>query len=64
MLISLSHNAFVKGRQIQDNSLVAYEVFHFLKLRKVTTKFKLAMKIHMNKAYDRIEWDFFEVVMV
>lgn len=55
---------FCGRRHIQDNILVAYEVFHFLKLRKVKTKFELAMKIDMNKAYDRIEWDFLEAVMV
>lgn len=55
MLISFSHNAFVKGRQIQDNILVAHEVFHFLKLRKVKMKFELVMKIDTNKVYDMIE---------
>ncbi|KAB2625226.1 ribonuclease H protein [Pyrus ussuriensis x Pyrus communis] len=64
MRISPSQNAFVEGRQIQDNILVAHEVFHLLKLRKVKTKFELAMKIDMNKAYDRIEWNFLEAVMV
>lgn len=39
-------------------------MFHFLKLRKMKTKFELAMKIDMNKAYDRIEWDFFEAFMI
>lgn len=48
----------------QDNILVAHEVFHFLKLIKVKTNFELAMKIDMNKAYDRIGWDFLEAVMV
>lgn len=54
-IISPSHNAFVKGRQIQDNILVAHKVFHFPKLRKVKTKFERAIKIDMNKAYDQIE---------
>ncbi|KAM1419045.1 hypothetical protein ACFXTO_022622 [Malus domestica] len=63
-IISPTVNAFVEGRQIQDNTLVAHEVFHFLKLRKVKTKFELAMKIDMNKAYNRIEWDFLEAVMI
>lgn len=58
-IISSAQNAFVEGHQIQDNILVAHEVFHFLEPRKVKTKFELAMKINMNKAYDRIEWDFF-----
>lgn len=54
----------MEGHQIQDNILVAHEIFHFLKLRKVKTRFELAMKIDMNNAYDRIKWDFLEAVMV
>ncbi|KAM1040233.1 hypothetical protein ACFX2C_029546 [Malus domestica] len=57
-IISPTQNAFVGGRQIQDNIVIAHEVFHLLKLRKVKTKCEFAMKIDMNKAYDRIEWDF------
>lgn len=49
----------MEGHQIQDSILVAHEVFHFLKLRKMKTKFDLAMNININKAYDMIEWDFF-----
>ncbi|XP_070681706.1 uncharacterized protein [Malus domestica] len=63
-VISPAYNAFVEGRQIQDNILVAYEAFNFLKLRKVKTKFELAMKINVKKAYDKIEWDFLETLMV
>lgn len=63
-IISPTQNAFVEGQQIQDDILVAHEVFHFLKLWKVKTKFELAMKIDMNKAYDRIEWDFLKAVMI
>lgn len=54
----------MEGRLIQDNILIAHEVFHFLKLRKVKTQFELALKIDMNKAYDGIEWDFLEAVMI
>lgn len=40
-IISPAQTAFVEGRQIQDNILVAHEVFHFLKLRKVKIKLSL-----------------------
>lgn len=62
-LISPNQNAFFHGRQIQDNIILAHEVFHFLKLRKAKHRFELGIKLDMNKAYDRVEWDFLEAVM-
>lgn len=62
-LISPSQNAFVLGRQIQDSIILERKVFHFLKLRKATHRFELGIKLDMNKAYDRVEWDFLEAVM-
>lgn len=54
-IISLFQGAFVPGRQIQDNILVAHEAFHYLKLRKNGELHKLALKLDMSKAYDRVE---------
>lgn len=45
----------MEGRQIQDNIIIAHEVFHFLKLRKAKKNFELGIKLDMNKAYDRVE---------
>jgi len=50
-------SAFVSQRAIQDNILLAHEVinkFHHLRSRKGY----VAIKLDMEKAYDRIEWDF------
>lgn len=58
-LISPSQNAFVHGRQIQDDIILAHVVFHFLKLQKAKHRFELGIKLDMNKAYDRVKWDFF-----
>ncbi|KAM1214034.1 hypothetical protein ACFX2I_005400 [Malus domestica] len=53
-------NAFVGGRQIQDNIGIAHELFHFLKLRKTKSKFELGIKLDMHKAYNRVDWDFLD----
>ena len=62
-IISPSQNAFVAGRQIQDNIGVAHEMFHFLKGRKAKGKFEMGIKLDMQKAYDRVEWDFLDAIM-
>ena len=54
-IISPYQGAFVPGRQIQDNILVAHEAFHYLKLRKSGDTHELALKLDMSKAYDRVE---------
>ncbi|KAI5323780.1 hypothetical protein L3X38_032852 [Prunus dulcis] len=62
-IISDTHNAFVQGRQIQDNIVVAHEVYHYLRLKRKGSKFEASLKMDMSKAYDRVEWDFFRAVM-
>ncbi|KAH0987413.1 hypothetical protein GBA52_014590 [Prunus armeniaca] len=62
-LISHQQNAFIPGRQIQDNILVAHEVFHYLRLKRKGKVGELGLKLDMNKAYDRVEWDFLEATM-
>ncbi|KAI5336490.1 hypothetical protein L3X38_015758 [Prunus dulcis] len=62
-IISSHQNAFVPHRQIQDNVLLAHEAFHHLRLKKSICKFELGLKLDMNKAYDRIEWDFLQAMM-
>ncbi|XP_075633693.1 uncharacterized protein LOC142606189 [Castanea sativa] len=54
-IISPIQSAFVLGRLITDNVLVAYEALHAMHGRKKGKIGTLAMKLDISKAYDRIE---------
>jgi hypothetical protein len=62
-IISQHQSTFVLGRLITDNILVAYEAFHSMDTRMNGKKGFMAMKLDMNKAYDRVEWSFLEAMM-
>ena len=56
-IISPWQSAFVPGRVIQDNSIIAYEVLHTMKNKRGSGGL-MALKIDTEKAFDTIEWPF------
>ncbi|CAL1407561.1 unnamed protein product [Linum trigynum] len=56
-LVSPRQNSFIPGRQTTDNVIVVQEVLHSLHKRR-GKKGGLVLKIDLEKAYDRLRWDF------
>ena len=62
-IISETQSAFVAGCAIANNILLAQEAFHTLRTNNKCKNEFMAIKTDMNKAYDRVEWDFLEAMM-
>ena len=62
-LISENQSAFVPNRAISDNVLITHEVLHFLKTSQASKRCSMAVKTDMSKAYNRLEWNFIELVL-
>ncbi|KAM5579239.1 hypothetical protein ABKV19_009163, partial [Rosa sericea] len=63
-VISPFQSAFIPGRLITDNILVANEIAHFVHNKRDGDDGFLALKLDLSKAYDRMEWIFLERVMI
>ncbi|XP_060965331.1 uncharacterized protein LOC133034293 [Cannabis sativa] len=57
-IISINQSAFLQGRQITDNILLANEIIHAIHSRRSGKIGWAAIKLDMEKAFDRVEWPF------
>jgi hypothetical protein len=60
--ISPFQTAFVPGRHIQDNSILSHEMLHSLKSKRGRGGL-MAVNIDMEKAFDKMEWNFLLTIM-
>lgn len=59
-IISPFQNAFAKGRSITDNVLIAHEVLRYIRRHKKGKTGWASIKIDLQKAYDKISWEFLQ----
>lgn len=57
-LVSDRQSAFIEGRLLNDNALIAFEINHYMKRLTQGSNGMAGFKIDISKAYDRLEWDF------
>lgn len=57
-IILPQRSVFIVGRMIQDCIVVANETFHYIRKKKKGKHHVMAHKLDVNKAFDRVEWDF------
>jgi hypothetical protein len=63
-LISETQSAFIPGRLISDNALIAFECFHAIQRNKKPDNSFCAYKMDLSKAYDRVDWRFLEGLLL
>lgn len=64
ILITLYQNAFIQGRSITNNILIAHEIFDILRKKKGRKKGFGVLKVDMCKAYNKINWNFLKAVLM
>ena len=54
--------SFIPGQAIQDNIIITSEIIHSIRNKKGKTGYMI-IKINLEKAYDRLKWEFMEDVL-
>ena len=62
-LIAPTQSSFVPGRQISDNIIIVQEMLHSMRKKK-GSQGCMAIKIDLEKAYDRLRWPFIREMLL
>jgi hypothetical protein len=62
-IIAPMHSAFILGRLITDNPLIAFECLHAINHGNNNCKNFGALKLDLTKAYDCVEWGYLRGVL-
>ena len=62
-IITPYQNAFIKGRNIFDNILLAHEIIDVIRKKRERRDSFRVLKIDMSKAYDRVNWNFLKAIL-
>jgi hypothetical protein len=63
-IISPNQSAFIPGRMITDNALIAFECLHAINTNSDSRSEYCAYKLDLSKAYDRVDWGFLNSVLL
>ena len=63
IMVSDMQEAFVEGRLISDNIIVAHEMVHGLRTNNSVNEKFMAIKTDISNAYDHVKWSFLETLM-
>ncbi|XP_074305090.1 uncharacterized protein LOC141640025 [Silene latifolia] len=63
-LVGDFQNVFVPGRNIGDNILITNEILQKISSSKIGRMGRMAFKVDMSKAYDRLYWNFIRGTLV
>lgn len=62
-IVSDKQSAFIEGRLLSNNAMIAYEINHFMRRKTQGHTGIAGLKIDTSKAYDRLEWGFIRNMM-